>query len=271
MTILLLLAATAVLLLVVIMVRQSLSHGDHAQRVVPIDEVRRLGLMMAHEVRNPLGIILNTIERVRDRLAQQSPVSADELDGIPEQIARINQILGNYLTCTQETLFWPEATDFLQLLQGIVDDAYRMSQRQLVIRIEGPTVDIPEMIVDRGKMRQIFLNLFRNSIEATPVDRLVEIAVELRESWSSRPGLEIRLRDTAVLTTETPLPDLLRLDLQRKTDGTGIGLAICQQLVEEHGGGITLRREGDQLRVSLWFPFRSSEELLFRQAITNDV
>ncbi len=106
---------------------------------------------------------------------------------------------------------------------------------------------------DPFRLRQVFVNLFTNALEACPDP--VRVAVSARAvDVGGRPGLEVVVRDNGPGFAPEPLRRALEPFFTTKPKGTGLGLAIARRVVEAHGGGLTLASDGVGARLTLTLP-----------------
>ena len=105
--------------------------------------------------------------------------------------------------------------------------------------------DLPPVMVDEEKMTQIFVNLVENSLKFTPPGGEIIIRAEPEEE-----RVQIVLKDTGIGVAPQHLPHIFerfyKVNRSRRDGGTGLGLSIVKQLVEAHGGQITVEsKEGE--------------------------
>jgi signal transduction histidine kinase len=101
---------------------------------------------------------------------------------------------------------------------------------------------LPQLLVDARRFRQIVLNLLSNAVKFTPEGGRVEISAWMADDG----GVALAVADTGIGMSEDEmrraLEPFVQLDRagRRKQEGTGLGLPLCRQLVELHGGALTL-------------------------------
>ena len=103
--------------------------------------------------------------------------------------------------------------------------------------------DIPNIRVDGPRLQQVLFNLLRNAVQAMPEGGAVTVKTRMiRGGWSG-PFLEISVRDTGPGIEEEHLDTIFVPFFTTKTGGTGLGLPICQRIIEAHGGELDVRTE----------------------------
>jgi signal transduction histidine kinase len=193
-----------------------------------------LSAVVAHEVRNPLGVIFNSLGSLR-RMLQPSGDAKLLLDIVGEEADRLNRIVGDLLD------FARPITPVLApgSLEAVVDEAVAAALGEgtgvVVDREAAPA--LPAVPMDARLVRQAVLNLAANAIQAMP--RGGWLRVRMRPA---RGGVQLELEDTGA-----GIPDEIRARIfepffTTKAAGTGLGLAVVKRIVEGHGGEIAVER-----------------------------
>lgn len=199
-----------------------------------------LASTVAHEVRNPLNAIAMSAQRLRREFpaVASAPLDEDraELDqllGVVEgETHRINDVVQQFLEYARPPKLAPRETSVATEVREIVDSLRALAESR------GVTLDVEAgaagtAVCDPGQLRQAVDNLVRNAIEATPEGGQVTV-VAARGS----KGHTIEVRDTGVGIAAEDLPKVFDLYFTTKPHGTGVGLAVTQQIVSAHGGTI---------------------------------
>jgi len=235
----------------------------HAQAEEALRRRDRLAAMgelastVAHEVRNPLNAIAMSARRLRAEFAS-APSSADgaaeaaerdELLSVLEgETQRINRIVQQFLDFARPPRLDLQPTDLTELLGGLVE-AQRPLAESRGVRLELVAPTQAPARVDAGQLRQALENLVRNATDASPEGGQVTITLR-----SSPDEHAIEVRDTGRGIDPEQLPRIFDLYFTTKPDGTGVGLAVSQQVVAGHGGRIDVEStpgEGTRMTVRL--------------------
>ncbi|HWT80629.1 MAG TPA: ATP-binding protein, partial [Candidatus Methylomirabilis sp.] len=226
---------------------------------------------VAHEIRNPLFGISSVAQILRTEV-KFDPVHQELLAAMQAEIKRLNILVEDLLhysrpsklQCTPQALeqIWDE-------ILGMAKEELAEAKIQLVRNFEDK---VPAVPADGDKLRQVFLNLLRNAIQATaPGGR---ITIRLRcASRAALPAvvqhiLELQagagtqasdyvvsvVSDTGIGIREADLDRVFDLFFTTKSTGSGLGLAICRRIVEDHGGAIGIQsteQEGTTVTVAL--------------------
>lgn len=221
------------------------------QREVQTGMLDLLSRNLGHEVRNPLGGIRGAAQMLADELesgelATLARLIMRESDRIDELIQRFGQPELE----RQEAHLYPVLDEALDLLQLEFGETVRID------RDLDPS--IPPISADTPAIRQVILNLLRNACQAGASQVLIKTRVEHGNALlQSGHGSVIRLdvSDNGQGVPES-LRSLLFLPLVTgRRDGTGLGLALSQQIAAAHGGLLTFEPLETGSRFSLYLPF----------------
>jgi signal transduction histidine kinase len=228
---------------------------QHLRRAETLAVAGKLTSALAHEVGTPLNVISGRAEMALRLLPADHP-ARQELDVVVAQTDRIAGIIRSILDAMrgqkpemQRIALGPLVTQLVPLA------AYDTRRRGVAFEARLPD-DLPAVSADPGQLRQVFLNLIVNALDATP--RGGRIAIEVRRaSHGDCPGVLIEVSDTGGGIPAEVLPRVFDAFFTTKPAGrgTGLGLAISRDIVREHGGAIDVRSgEGEGTTVSVWLP-----------------
>ena len=219
----------------------------HRERLAALGE---LAAVVAHEVRNPLGVIFNSLGSLR-RLLRPSGDAAMLLEIVDEEAARLNRIVADLLDFARPSapVIPPEP------LGRVVEDAIaaalpRRTARVSLVREEEE--GLPPVPVDARLVRQAVVNLVQNAVQAMPegghirarVARAPDPGSVLVEIEDDGPGIPEELRGRVFVPFFTT-----------RASGTGLGLAVVKRIMEFHGGEVSLRgTPGGGATFALRFP-----------------
>jgi signal transduction histidine kinase len=215
-----------------------------------------LASTVAHEVRNPLNAIAMSAQRLRCEFPAVVSAETDEdraeleqlLGVVEDETHRINDVVEQFLEYARPPKLAPRDTDLAAEVVATVDSLRAMSEsRGVMLAIETGTAGTA--ICDPGQLRQALDNIVRNAIEATPEGGQVTVTAA-----SDSKGHTIEVRDTGVGIAVEDLPKVFDLYFTTKPRGTGVGLAVTQQIVSAHGGTIEVHsasRRGTRMTIRL--------------------
>jgi signal transduction histidine kinase len=228
----------------------TLQNSQVYERMKERDRLAALGQMaagLAHEIRNPLGSIKGAAQFLQPNGTQapESGSTREFLDIIVEEVDRLNKIVSQFLDYAR-----PYRGDQSPLdINDVVRKTVLMLDKERAAKVEISTSFIeglPPVRADAQQLRQVFLNLVLNAVEAMPLGGKLLVSTSLRRSTrrgAAAAFLEVRFRDTGVGISPGDLRNLFIPFFTTKERGTGLGLPISQRIIENHGGTIEVRSQ----------------------------
>lgn len=228
------------------------------------DRLVELGEMaagMAHEIRNPLGAIKGAAQMIeRPDLDNEAN---EFLSVILEETDRLNGVLSRFLEYARPYGGNPQPTD----VNNVVSATMRILSADLLptgMQLQLDLAhDLPEVQVDPEQLKQVLLNTALNAIQATPEGGSITFSTGVTHTSvaasNGSPGLEhtqvyIRVRDNGPGIAQEDLNRIFVPFYTTKPNGTGLGLAVSQRIIENSGGRIDITsrlREGTTLTIRL--------------------
>jgi two-component system, sporulation sensor kinase E len=200
-------------------------------RAERLADLGRMAATIAHEIRNPLGAIVNSINVLR-----QPGVAADQrlFDIVTEEAARLNGIIGEFLLFARPPTRAAVPCSVAELVRGTVVLFRQSGQMRegVEMRVVCPD-DLPLVLADPNQMRQVLWNLLDNAVAAMPGGGAVDVSATLGPGGATvslqvvddGPGLD------DVGTIFDPF-------YTTKAQGTGLGLAVVARIVRDHGASL---------------------------------
>ncbi len=229
----------------------------HADQLAMI-ETMAAGL--AHEIKNPLGGIKGSAQLLQQELEPESDLQ-EYTQLIVRETERVNRIIEELLNLSHSRKAQLESINIGQLLLEIVNLLKNSLSNRDILFTWQLDPSIPDIHGDRDLLTRLFLNLIKNSCEATPEKSEIIIASQVSTEYHlSRPGtrptpmVKISISDQGPGISATELEKIFTPFYTTKTAGNGLGLPICQKIVTDHEGLLqfTNRPEGGtQVKVSL--------------------
>lgn len=220
------------------------SFNEMARRLEDADEQRRRLLAdLGHELRTPLTVIRGEMEAIVDGVHQADP---EHLELLLEEVAVMERLLEDLRTLSMAEAgalaLHPEPTDLVALISEATESHRRVADTQGVAVVVGGAPDVGEVVVDPVRLREVISNLVLNSLRAMPDGGALHVGVAV----AGREAV-IRVKDTGWGISEEELePVFDRFHKGSTSAGSGLGLTITRDLVEAHGGTITLTSEVGQ-------------------------
>jgi PAS domain S-box-containing protein len=203
-----------------------------------LSELGHMSSAFAHELVQPLSAANNYLSAARHLLRSDGAPADGVLDAIGKadaQFLRASQIIQRIRGFVGKGQSARAAEDLASLIEeaseiALIDPRHRDVELRLVVE-DG----LPSAIVDKVQIQQVLLNLLRNAFEAVEESDLQQVTVAAR--WA-RPAdmVEVRVRDSGPGLSPDVATRLFQPFFTTKATGMGVGLSICRQIVEDHGG-----------------------------------
>jgi len=207
------------------------------------DRLASLGTLtagLAHEIRNPLVAIKTLTQLLPERIDDEE-FRRDFLAIASGEVDRISSLVNELLEFARPTEPQLQFEDIQQIMDGmilLISTEARKKNLDIESRYED---NLPPIPIDREQIKQVFLNILLNAIEAT--DEGGQITVEIR-TFSRKEGeefLQVEIRDTGRGIPEEHLDDIFTPFFTTKDAGSGLGLSISHQIIQEHRGTINVQ------------------------------
>ena len=210
----------------------------------------RFSTGIAHEVKNPLAILMGGIEYMQLKLDKADPDVAIALDKMKSAIVRANSILMNLLKFARPSEMKVEAHDPEQIVDETLSLLqYRAPLNNIKITREFPQ-DKLEVNADKGQIEQVLFNLMINAQEAMPKggNIIVRISKAQAPDISDKGACLIEVIDQGEGIAPQDLQKLFEPFFTTKRDkkGTGLGLSLSKTIIENHGGRMTIESQSGQ-------------------------
>ncbi|MGQ9829550.1 MAG: ATP-binding protein [Roseiflexus sp.] len=204
--------------------------------------------MVSHELRNPLHTLNGFVKLVlQERAGPLTPLQQDFLKMADEQIEQLSGRIAELLEYNRfkagRLALQPEAGDLAQLITGTVNRLTLQAEQQQLTLVSHVT-SLPLCRFDSQRIGQVLTNLIENAIKATPAGGTICVSADVHDQ-----EVRVRVSDTGVGIPASELGKIFQRFYQvpkhRCVHGNnlGLGLAICQQIVEGHGGRIWVESE----------------------------
>jgi two-component system NtrC family sensor kinase len=237
---------------------------EREQRLIRSEQLATVGRMaaqIAHEVRNPLAAIGLNAELLGDELGGDAEEGRRLIGSIIGEIDRLTEITETYLRFARLPRPKPDREDLGAIVASVVDLARGELAQDGIEVVVDAAPGLPEVAADEGQLRQALINLVRNAREAmregapAGAPKRLEIGVGLEGG-----RVVVRVRDHGPGIDKANLERIFDPFFSTKARGTGLGLALVQQIVVDHGGQIDVATAAGQgTTFSLAFPAATAE------------
>ncbi len=219
--------------------------------------IGQMAAQIAHEVRNPLNALGLNAELLADELDESvSAVSGPLLSGIRDEVQRLTRITEGYLSLGRLPPLNLEPHSLASLVEELMRfQGAEMSELGVEVRFDAPE-DLPRVLVDVGQLRQALLNIVRNAAEALSESKGGSLKIgAAREDG----GVMLLIEDDGPGMEAELVSRVFDPFFSTKETGSGLGLPLTQQVIEEHGGRIRCTsRVGEGTTFTIWLPSLTS-------------
>jgi two-component system, NtrC family, sensor histidine kinase HydH len=212
------------------------------ERMRRMERVLSLGTLASglhHEIKNPLTALSIHVQLLEKRLREPEPRRpVDELIGVVKsEILRLNDVLESFHDFASLQRLVARPADVLEILGEIIHLVGPQAEGQRVrVILRRPLADLPQVPLDVEKFKRAVLNLVINALEAMPDGGQLVLGATARNG-----ELTVEVDDTGPGIPEDIQQDLFKPYFSTKDRGSGMGLALTEKLVGQHGGRIDLR------------------------------
>ncbi len=230
--------------------------GAVQSRLIETERMATLGEVtagLAHEIRNPLATIGGFARRLHRKLEDDFPYK-NYASIVIREVDRLEALLGDVLAYSKQVPPSLEVCRIDTLVRDMVD-IYRedFQDKQIAIEVR-LSADPPAIEADSQQLKQVFINLFANAMQAMPNGGTLTVQLE---PWprDEGDGVVITISDTGGGVPQEVVENIFNPFFTTKQEGTGLGLALSKRVIEGHGGTIeVVNREGEGVTFILRLP-----------------
>lgn len=227
---------------------------DDARRSERLAALGQLSAGLAHEIRNPLGVIRGSAEMLTDRVQTGDALTAELAGYISTEVERLNSLVGRFLDFARP--LQPARTE--QPIAPIIESALQAAREHhpgTAFSVERRFDDkMPPVPLDGELVERVFVNLFDNAFEAMPEGGTLQIAAAVGHS-GARAGICVTVEDSGPGVPPEMREQIFNPFFTTKKTGVGLGLSIVSKIVDDHHGWIRLENPaGGGARFRLFFP-----------------
>lgn len=194
----------------------------------------QLAAGLAHEIRNPLTSLKGFNQLLKTKYKHESSY----FDLMLTELDRINMIVEDFMTLAKPKVSQFSTASLRQILEHVASILNHQAVMMSVLLTLDTGESVSEMECDENQLKQLFINLIKNAIEAMPGGGEVVITATLQDARH----VSVRITDQGEGIPESLLPKLGEPFITTKTNGTGLGLMISNRIVHNHRGTMNMRK-----------------------------
>ena len=226
------------------------------RQLVNAEQLAAMGMMssqIAHAVRNPLSTISLSAELLSDEVKKYRGADTKEagelIGSILNEVQRVNDVVEEHLKFMRRSKSEYRNCEINALLDSLVKFLEKEGSSKGISFFKDFEGNLPDVKIEESKLRQIMLNIVRNSFEAMPKGGQIRIFTK-----KGSDDVEITVEDTGIGISRENLKRIFDPFFTTKDVGTGLGLYIARDMVIDAGGGISCEsnvNKGTKVKIKL--------------------
>ncbi|AYV65830.1 MULTISPECIES: PAS domain S-box protein [Niallia] len=201
-----------------------------------LNVVGELAAGIAHEIRNPMTALKGFIQLLEDGVASKE--NDMYFSVIKTELTRIESIINEFLLLAKPQAVQYVKRDIRQIMNDTIELLYAQAVLQNVQIIKMYAEDMPIIYCEPNQMKQVFINIIKNAIEALEDGGEIAVSIECKQDY-----FQIAIRDNGRGMGKEILARIGEPFYTTKEKGTGLGLLVSYQIIEEHQGKVTVESE----------------------------
>lgn len=218
---------------------------EQMERTSQMAALGGLAAGIAHEIRNPLAAIKGAVELLPYKIDNEQ-FREKFLQVIGRETSRINSIVEQLLEFSRPKEPHMELTCMNELINETLDlvtYALNKVQRERIVIKKELSSNIPKVNVDNGQIRQVFLNIILNGLEAMPSGGVMTISTKM--DYTAK-NLKVYFKDTGTGMNKETKKNIFNPFFTTKKSGTGLGLSVAHRIILDHHGSIDVESQEGQ-------------------------
>ena len=209
---------------------------DKLIRYERLSAVGEVAAKVTHEIRNPMVAIGGFARRILKK-DSDGELNRNYLKIIVEEIGHLENILTDILYFAKPAMPSCSSVDLNRIIKGIIE--------MLEVEMEEHTICIerhldahaPVLSLDENQIRRVIINLMRNAIQAMPDGGTITVSTVQENQW-----VTVEIADTGIGISDDDIDKLFDAFFSSKSTGSGLGLTVSAQIINNHGGTIEVKR-----------------------------
>ena len=210
---------------------------------------------VGHELRNPLGAIKNAVYYIKGKLinselAKTEPRMIEFLGIMDDEISSSNKIINDLLNFSRVVKLAVSPTEIRKVMEGALSYLTVPENIEVINKLDA---NLPEVEIDADQIRQVFVNIATNAIQAMPEGGKLTIDARKGDKF-----LEVAISDTGDGISEDAIGKIFDPLFTTRAKGIGFGLAVCKSIIERHKGAIEVESKvGEGATFTIKLPLKA--------------
>ncbi len=240
-----------------------------ARRSERLAALGQLSAGLAHEIRNPLGVIKGSAEMLTQKLGESNPLATELAGYISSETNRLSALVTRFLDFARPLHADLTPQNITTVLDRALDDVAKLSKGDPVRVDKEYEANLPPVPLDEGLCEQAFVNIVQNAYDAMGAGGGVLRVTAGSVQGGGRDGVEVRIADTGPGIPNELREQIFNPFVTTKKTGVGLGLSIVSRIVDGHHGSIRIEESdgpgGGEQRTGasfvMFFPGATSDAL----------
>ena len=231
---------------------------DKLIRYERLSAVGEVAAKVTHEIRNPMVAIGGFARRILKK-DSDGELNRNYLKIIVEEIGHLENILTDILYFAKPAMPSCSAVDLNGIVGGIIE-MLEVEMEEHTICIERHLdAHIPLLSLDENQIRRVIINLMRNAMQAMPDGGTITVSMVHENQW-----VMVEIADTGIGISDDDIDKLFDAFFSSKSTGSGLGLTVSAQIINNHGGSIEVKRREPKgtvfiIKLPLVFPVNTQQ------------
>ena len=231
--------------------QQAQADVRRAERLAALGQ---LSAGLAHEIRNPLGIIKGSAEMLSQKLETAQPVASELAGFISTEVNRLNGLVSRFLDFARPSHLALSSVNLPAIVERALESAHNRYPNANVVVVRRFEENLPQVLADEQLCEQVFVNLILNAYEAMGAQEENgtqkwggTLTVSIEPEWHHGiSGVATKVEDSGPGIAEEIREQVFNPFVTSKKTGVGLGLSIVAKIVDDHGGSIQLKSKPGQ-------------------------
>jgi two-component system, NtrC family, sensor histidine kinase HydH len=248
-----------------------------ARRAERLAALGQLSAGLAHEIRNPLGVIKGSADMLNRKIAESEPLAVELAGYISSEVNRLNALVARFLDFARPSKLELRRERIAEIVDRSLEAATASCPNAGVHVVRDYAPGVQETAVDAQLCEQVFVNLITNAMQAMQaqdpaMERTLRVSIT-PEELNGEQGVGVTVADSGPGVPPGLREQIFNPFFTSKKDGVGLGLSIVAKIVDDHRG--TIRLEDNMPRGARFHVFlpqtAASEARLFSPAVSDEV
>jgi len=216
-----------------------------ARRSERLAALGQMSAGLAHEIRNPLGVIKGSAEMLHQKLGESNPLASELAGYISSETNRLSALVTQFLDFARPLRAELTPQEVTTVLERALNDV-SLAEKNTRVRVEREYQDnLPLIPLDEGLCEQAFVNLIQNAYDAMSPSGGTLRVTATRANSGQRDGVEVRIDDTGPGIPAELREQIFNPFVTTKKTGVGLGLSIVSRIIDGHHGTIRVESGKD--------------------------